>query len=245
MMLISALFCLVAMLYAAVGFGGGSSYIAILALANYHYTVIPIIALLCNLIVVVGGSYHFTKKGFFKWKLFWPFILSSIPMAFVGGRIPISKELFLTLLGACLFCVGIKLLVFDRVRRDYAQTKRINIPAALVLGSILGLLSGIVGIGGGIFLAPILLQLRWGLPKEIAATAAFFILLNSFSGLLGQLVKSEAVINYYEFIPLFLAVLVGGQLGSRAGSGRFLSHRIVGDLTACLVLFVSIRILWL
>lgn len=239
------LFFIIALVYSAVGFGGGSSYIAVLALFDYPYELIPVIALICNVIVVSGGIYLFRKKGHFKWSLFWPFALSSVPMAFIGGRISVSKEFFLALLGVCLFVIAVRLLFVNRTIKDYAEYRLPKTSLAIMLGAALGLLAGMVGIGGGIFLAPVLLYLRWGLPKQIAATAALFILLNSLSGLAGQFVKGTSMIGLLDYWPLFLSVFIGGQIGSRLGSGAILSQRIIKDLTALLVLFVSLRILYM
>lgn len=239
------LFFIIALVYSAVGFGGGSSYIAALAIFDYPYESIPVIALICNIIVVSGGIYHFRNKGHFKWPLFWPFALSSIPMAFIGGSFPISREIFLLLLGVCLFFIALRLLFVNRGTKDYSEYKMPMTSLALLLGAVLGLIAGMVGIGGGIFLAPVLLHLRWGLPKQIAATAALFILLNSLSGLAGQLMKGTSVVELLDYWPLFLSVFIGGQIGSRLGSGAILSQRIIKDLTALLVLFVSIRILYM
>lgn len=238
------LFFIIALVYSAVGFGGGSSYIAALALFDYPYESIPVVALICNVIVVSGGIYNFRKNGHFKWSLFWPFVVSSIPMAFIGGRIPVSKEFFLILLGVCLFLIAVRLLLINRGTKDYSEYKMPRTSVALLLGAVLGLVAGMVGIGGGIFLAPLLLHLRWGLPKQIAATAALFILLNSLSGLAGQFVKGTSMIDLLDYWPLFLSVFIGGQIGSRIGSGQVLSHRTVKDLTALLVLFVSLRIFY-
>ncbi len=239
------LFLIIALVYSSVGFGGGSSYIAALALFGYPYESIPVIALICNLIVVSGGVYLFRKNGHFKWKLFWPFGVTSIPMAYIGGSIPISKEVFLLLLASCLFLVALRLLLVKRINRNYEEYKLPSVPIALLLGSVLGLLAGMVGIGGGIFLAPLLLYSRWGLPKQIAATAAMFILLNSLAGLAGQLAKGVNFVEVTNHWPLFLAVLIGGQIGSRLGSGTILSQRLVRDITALLVLFVSLRIFYM
>jgi len=242
-MLVSILFLLIATIYSAVGFGGGSSYIAILAFFDHPYESIPILALICNLIVVTGGSILFYKRGHFVWKLFWPYALASVPMAFIGGRIPISRETFLLLLGVCLLLVSLRLLVLDQIKSNYSQAKQPNTKIALLLGAILGLMSGLVGVGGGIFLSPILLTLRWGLPKQIAATAALFIFINSLAGLFGQLLKHAMQFDIVSHWSLFLAVLLGGQIGSRMGSGAFFSQRLIKDLTALLVLFVSVKIL--
>lgn len=239
------LFFIIALIYSAVGFGGGSSYIAVLALFDYPYESIPVIGLICNLIVVSGGVFHFHKHGHFQWSHFWPFAVSSIPMAFVGGRISISKDFFLFLLAVCLFIVAVRLLFLNRNIKDFSEYKKPKLSLAIILGAILGLIAGMVGIGGGIFLAPVLLHLKWGLPKQIAATAALFIMLNSLSGLAGQWVKGTSMIDLENYWPLFLSVLIGGQIGSRVGSGSVFSQRMIKDLTALLVLFVSLRIFYM
>lgn len=242
-MLISVLFFAIALLYSIVGFGGGSSYIAILALFKYPYTQIPVLALICNIIVVSGGAVHYYKQKHFSWNLFWPFAVTSMPFALIGGRIPISKSLFLTLLGVALLMAGLHLFLRDRIDKNYRDIRRPKKLGALGLGATLGLLSGLVGIGGGIFLAPILLILKWGHPKQIAAVASFFILVNSIFGLIGQILKQENSMSISQNWLLFLAVFLGGQIGSRLGSGSLTSQKLIKDFTAVLVSFVGLRIL--
>ena len=240
---LSLLFAAIALLYSAVGFGGGSSYIALLALYGYSYEVIPSLALICNLIVVSGGLVLFFKRGHFAPRLFWPFALSSIPFSFFGGLIPISNELFLLVLGVSLLLAGLKLLFIDRLKPCESH----SLPSpfiALALGAGLGFLSGLVGIGGGIFLSPLLLLMRWGEPKQIAATAAAFIFVNSLAGLLGQIVKTGPETELWSYWPLFIAVFVGGQIGSRLSSGTRVSQKAIKMLTAGLVIFVGLRILF-
>lgn len=242
-MLVSVLFFIIALLYSIVGFGGGSSYIAILALFKFPYTQIPILALTCNVIVVSGGAVLYYKQRHFRWNLFWPFAVTSIPFAFIGGRIPISKSVFLTLLGAALLIAGLRLFIGDRIDKSYHEIRNPNQFGALGLGATLGLLSGLVGIGGGIFLAPVLLMLKWGHPKQIAAVASFFILVNSIFGLIGQLLKHGSSLSLSQNWLLFLVVFLGGQLGSRLGSGSVTSQKLIKDFTAVLVSLVGLRIL--
>ncbi len=241
---IGPLFFIIAIFYSAVGFGGGSFYIAMLALYDFPYESIPILALICNLIVSSSGVVLFYKKGHFKWKLFWPYIVGSIPMAFLGGRIPISKEAFMSTLGLCLFAVGVRLLFFDKIDQKQEKPKPPAKFIAFAIGSGLGLLSGLVGIGGGIFLAPLLLAFNWARPKEVAAIASFFIFINSLSSLFGQTLKGVAQIDFELYIFLFIAVFLGGQIGSRLGSGSLLSGRVVKKLTAILVVFVGVKVLF-
>ncbi|MCE9614737.1 MAG: sulfite exporter TauE/SafE family protein [Lentisphaerae bacterium] len=243
MSLLAALFFGVALLYAMVGFGGGSSYVAFLALFDRPYQDIPQVALVCNMIVVTGGTLHFLRQGHFRWPLFWPFVVSSVPLAFLGGRLPLSKTVFLGLLGGSLVVAGLRLLLLKSGIEGEGADRRPPLPGALALGGGLGFLSGLVGIGGGIFLSPAMMNLRWGRPKQIAATASAFILVNSVSGLLGQIAKRGGVGEVVPYWPLFLAVLVGGQLGSCLGAGA-LPQRWVRLLTAALVLWVGTRVLW-
>jgi len=240
MALMAALFLLIAFAYSVVGFGGGSSYIAVMALLELPYEHIPPLALTCNLIVVTGGSYHFIRRGHFAPPLFWPFAATSIPASFIGGMLPLPKTVFLTLLGITLILAGARLLLQRAPIADTARLPPLGI--ALVTGAVLGLLSGLVGIGGGIFLAPLLLNVGWGLPKQIAATCSLFILVNSAAGLTGQVIKLGLPQNLLSYWPLALAVVAGGQIGSRLGSGRF-SPALLCKLTAALVLLVGLRVL--
>ena len=237
-------FMVVAFLYAMVGFGGGSSYIALLAFYDVPYRSIPIVALICNVLVVSGGTLHFSSRGHLRWALFWPFVAGSVPMALVGGWLSVSRTVFLWCLGCCLILVSIKLLIVDRVMRvPMSSTCTPPIGKASGIGAGLGFLSGLVGIGGGIFLAPVLLLLGWGKPKEVAATASAFILVNSVAGLAGQLAKGGLPLGVISFWPCFLAVLCAGQIGSRLGAGSFLPQQWVRDGTAVLVSLVGIRVL--
>ena len=245
---LAILFALIAALYASVGFGGGSTYIALLALAELDYRALPIIALLCNIIVVTGGTIRFQLRGLIDWPRIWPILILSVPAAWLGGRMVIDEENFLLLLGLSLAAAGILLMAEPFIRRtgtaDGAWTgHRLFAPA---IGTFIGFLSGMVGIGGGIFLAPILLLTRWSDSRRIAATASVFILVNSIAGLGGQLAKSgfgsggEAVLAYW---PLFLGVLLGGQIGSILAS-KALPEIWIRRLTALLILYVAVRILW-
>lgn len=243
--MMALLFFIVAILYSMVGFGGGSSYIALMILFDVPFELLPKVALICNLIVVSGGCYHFIRQGHFKWHLAWPFVVSSVPMAFVGGQIPISREFFVGLLGLVLLLAGLKLL-FTNSQKALLSHREVSLKAKILAGGLIGLISGLVGIGGGIFLSPFLLNLRWAKPKGVAALASVFILVNSLAGLAGQLLKQEHFLigDYLKFVLLFLAVFLGGQIGSWLGSGR-LSPLWVRGATASLVLFVGGRLVYL
>ena len=238
-------FFVVALIYSAVGFGGGSTYIALLALTGHPAEVIPLIALPCNIAVVSVGSYLAVHRRDFDWRLSVPFFVASVPMAFVGGLIPLDATLYYLLLGSSLAIAGVSLMVRSAPDGATISGKRSQGLAA-VIGGGLGLLSGMVGIGGGIFLAPILHHLRWASSKTIAALCSFFILINSLSGLAGQILKAgtaSAVSGLYEAMPLLIAVVIGGVVGARFVIEGVANQR-VAQLTGLLVLLVGLRILW-
>lgn len=246
-MFLAALFFLTALLYASVGFGGGSTYNALLALNGVDYRIMPTIALLCNLIVVSGGTFRFACAGHLNvWRMA-PWIVISVPAAWLGGYLHVPENIFTGLLGLSLLAAGIQILVQSRsdadVRVSSAMAKHPLLPFAV--GGGLGFLAGLVGIGGGIFLAPVLYLLRWGTARMIAGTCSFFILVNSLAGLAGQVMKlgDTALLTHMAgYWLLFPAVLIGGQIGSYMGSARF-NPQILRILTALLILYVAVRLL--
>ena len=247
MPVLALLFFVTAVLYAAVGFGGGSTYNALLVLAETDYRILPSVALLCNLVVVTGGVFQYRRSGDLSLQFALPFVALSIPMAWFGGRVPIEQSTFILLLGISLLAAGVALW-FQPPKPDAAPpgSPLVNWFVGLPLGGAFGFLSGMVGIGGGIFLAPCLHLLRLAEAKRIAATASFFIMVNSIAGLVGQTMK-QGTLEHLEALTdygwLVLAVLVGGQIGSRLGT-RALSGRVVKRLTAVLVLYVATRLLY-
>lgn len=242
MVWLATLFFLTAALYATVGFGGGSTYNAVLALAGTDYRILPAIALVCNIIVVTGGTIRFARAGLIPWRRIWPILVLSAPMAWLGGITPVPQHVFIGLLGVSLLIAGLLMLLQREIEGGEERGRAWHAPA---IGGGIGFLSGIVGIGGGIFLAPLLHVLRWDGAKRIAATASVFILVNSITGLAGQLMKlgdSGRARDLLEYWPLMIAVFVGGQIGSIA-SLKLLSPQIVRRLTALLVLYVAVRLL--
>lgn len=239
-------FALTALLYASVGFGGGSTYNALLVLADTDYRLLPAIALLCNLIVVTGGTVRFARAGQVPWRPLGPILLLSAPCAWAGGRLPVDKPLFIALLGSALLLAGV-LMVVQRENREAAISASPRLPwIGIPIGMAVGFFSGIVGIGGGIFLAPVLHLLRWATARQIAASASVFILVNSLAGLAGQLMKHDAAVTpmaVSAYWPLFVAVLVGGQIGSHIGA-RLLPQRVIRIGTAALILYVAAQLLW-
>lgn len=240
--LLIAGFFLTALLYASVGFGGGSTYSALLALYGFDYKLLPVLSLVCNLAVVSGSTIRFGRAGVMPWKGALVLIGVAAPAALLGGLTPIGEGAFFTLLGASLMLAGLALLLPTSPAGDHpARLARFMPFVALPLGY----LSGIVGIGGGIFLAPLLHLTRWHEAKSIAATASLFILVNSLFGLAGQLLKNGpdtlgSAVAYG--LPLMLAVVVGGQIGSLLAL-RVFPARIIRWLTAALTIWVGGRLL--
>ena len=241
MIILSILFFVTAILYSSVGFGGGSTYLALLLIWGIPYSIFPIIALSCNIIVVSGNCFNYIRTGNLNLKLLIPYLVGSIPLAFIGGFLPIEKEFFEILLFVILMMAGLLLLFKFKSYDDKEETyRKIPIIISILIGGILGFISGIVGIGGGIFLSPILFLLKVGKSKHIVTTASLFILINSLSGIFGQLTKSTVLNEIQNYWFLFLAVLIGGQIGNFLNLKIF-PTRILALITAGLVLFVAAR----
>jgi len=223
MVLLTVLFFIVALLYAMAGFGGGSSYVAVLTLFDVPHTELPVVALTCNVIVVTGGSIQFISAGHARWRLIFPFVIAGVPAAFLGGVYPIREGPFTLLLAGCLLGVGIQMAWQWRATGRAADELygRLLWTRGLPIGAALGAMSGMAGIGGGVVLASVLNVLRWGTSREVAAASSVFVLLSSLAGLGGQLHKHGAPAEFWAaYIPVFAAVLVGGQAGSYLGARR-------------------------
>jgi uncharacterized membrane protein YfcA len=245
---LALLFFVTAVLYAAVGFGGGSTYNALLVLADTDYRILPSVALVCNLIVVTGGVWQYRRSGDLSLKFALPFVALSIPAAWFGGSVPIQRDTFIMLLGLSLLAAGLAMW-FQPAESKAAPpgSPLVNWFVGLPVGGAIGLLAGMVGIGGGIFLAPCLHLLRLAPPKRIAATTSLFIMVNSIAGLVGQARKHGTMGHLEELTDytwLAVAVLIGGQIGNRL-STRALSGRFVKRLTAVLVIYVAGRLLYM
>ena len=241
MLLLAILFLATAALYSSVGFGGGSTYLALLLIWGVPYFIFPVIALSCNIIVVSGNCFNYIRTGNLNLKLLIPYLIGSIPLAFIGGSLPIEKRFFEILLFLVLMAAGILLLLnfksYDDKEENY---RKIPIPVSILIGGVLGFISGIVGIGGGIFLSPILFLIRAGRPKHIVTTASLFILINSVSGIIGQLTKNTVLVEVQNYWYLLVAVLIGGQVGNFLNLKIF-PTRILVLVTALLIIFVAIR----
>ena len=241
MVLLAILFLTTAILYSSVGFGGGSTYLALLLIWGVPYFIFPVIALSCNIIVVSGNCFNYIRAGNLNFKLLIPYLIGSIPLAFIGGSLPIEKRLFEILLFLVLSAAGILLsLNFKSYDDEEENYRKIPIPVSILIGGVLGFISGIVGIGGGIFLSPILFLIRAGRPKHIVTTASLFILINSVFGIFGQLTKNAVINEIPNYWYLLVAVLIGGQLGNFLNLKIF-PTRILALVTAILVIFVALR----
>lgn len=241
--LLALAFLVTALLYASVGFGGGSTYSALLALSGLDYRLLPLISLACNIVVVSGSSVRFARAGITPWRKALMIVALGAPASFLGGLTPIKEATFLTLLGASLVLTTLTMLIPVREGGEGEVTRAARLmPLA---AAPLGYFAGLVGVGGGIFLAPLLHLARWHAARGIAATASLFILLNSLFGLAGQLFKNGpglfgAAIE--AALPLLVAVVIGGQIGSLMAA-RLLPPHWIRWLTALLVLVVGVRLL--
>ena len=240
--ILSILFFVTATLYSSVGFGGGSTYLALLLIWSLPYSIIPIIALSCNIIVVSGNCFNYIRSGNLNLRLLVPYLTGSIPLAFIGGSLSINENFFEILLFIVLIIAGFLLLInfksYDDKEDNY---KKIPYFISIIIGGILGFISGVVGIGGGIFLSPILFLLKVARPKHIVTATSLFILINSIFGIIGQLTKNSVLNEVQDYFYLLIAVLIGGQLGNYLNLKIFTS-RLLALITAVLVLFVALRL---
>jgi len=241
MIILPILFFVTAIIYASVGFGGGSTYLALLLLWDVPYYIFPIIALACNIIVVSGNSFNYIRVGNLNIKLLLPYLLGSIPFAFIGGSIEIDKDIFEIILFVVLAVAGLLLLFNFKAYGDHSKIyKSLPIFFSIPIGIILGFVSGIVGIGGGIFLSPILYLLKAANPNHITTTVSLFILINSIFGIFGQITKDINLHEITNYLYLLIAVFVGGQIGNFLNI-KIIPTRILALITSLLVIFVAAR----
>lgn len=231
LILIGAAIMLVAFLYSSVGHAGASGYIAVLTLFGFSTGFIKPTALVLNILVAAIGSYQFWRAGHFSWNFFWPFGALAVPAAFLGGYLHLPTPLFKILLGVVLLCSALRLFLRPGDAPFVSPPAR---PVALGVGAGIGLLSGLTGTGGGIFLTPLLLFCRWAQTKRAAATSAVFILVNSLAGLAGHFASGKPVPSFAW--TLAVAAVAGGTLGSYFGSARWPARVIQVLLGAVLVI---------
>jgi uncharacterized membrane protein YfcA len=232
------LLVLVAFLYSSVGHGGASGYLALMAFFSFSPSIMRPTALMLNVFVSAVAFIQYYRGGYFRWSLFWPFALASIPAAFIGGFIVMDAGLYKKILGILLLFPAIRLIGFNF--RSEVSVKELNLPSALVTGAIIGLISGMIGIGGGIILSPVILLLHWATMKQTAAISALFIFVNSLAGL------SAVFLNDFQFqsdmaIMIVLA-FAGGLMGSYFGAKKFENLSLKRILSIVLII-ASIKLI--
>lgn len=229
---------LVAFLYASVGHGGASGYLALMAIFSIVPDVMKPTALLLNLFVSLTSFIQFYRGGYFKWNVFWPFALLSVPMAYFGGKVGIDADVYKKILGLLLLVPVARFLFFSNIQVD--ESKNVNAGSAVVIGAAIGFLSGLIGIGGGIILSPILLMLKWANMKQAAAISALFIFVNSLSGLAGQFTKG---IHFTTDMYLYVLIaFAGGLAGAYFGSVK-LKQGMLKYMLATVLLIAAVKLL--
>jgi uncharacterized membrane protein YfcA len=220
--IIAALFFMVALCYSSIGLGGGSSYTALMVVAGFSTAVIPMLSLVLNLFVTSIGSYNFIRNKHARLELIAPFLLASMPMAYLGGALQLPKGLFYWVLLVSLLVVALRIYFWRTTafRLELGRTGKIAV--SLLAGAILGLIAGIAGIGGGIYLVPLIIILGLGTEHQAAACGAIFVWLNSLTGLISRLQYNS--IDLTPCLPLIVAVVLGGALGSWLGASRLSRH---------------------
>lgn len=234
------LLTVVAFLYSSVGHGGASGYLAVMALMGIAPAAMKASALVMNLAVSLFSFIGFYRTGHFKVKLFLPFAIASIPMAFLGGTMTLSDSIYKKILAVCILLSLLKLVY--KIDNSSEKTVPIPMPTALLAGGGIGLISGMIGIGGGIILSPLMLLMRWATLKETAAVSALFIFVNSLSGLYGLLQKGG--IHLPENMQwAILATILGGLAGSYFGSQKF-NNATLRNLLAISLLIASLKLIF-
>jgi uncharacterized membrane protein YfcA len=228
-------FFIIALMYSTVGHAGASGYLATMALLSFAPEVMKPTALALNVVVATVTSIQFYRAGHFSWRMFWPFAVASVPMAFIGGGLTVHTTLYKVLVGMALLFAAVHIVVRYRATRDEGPGEsRPGLPASLAVGAVIGFASGLTGVGGGIFLSPVLIMLRWAGLRQAAALSAMFILVNSLSGLAGHLQKGGSVPDHMGIWTL--AVISGGLIGSTLGATRLNSPVLRYTLGAILLM---------
>ncbi len=240
--LIVFLFFIIALFYSSIGFGGGSSYLAILSVLMTDFFEVRSLVLTLNLVVVSIGTIMYIRNRVFDWKLFWPFLVFSIPAAFLGSILQLSQKTFFIVLGGALILSSVMLVI--QAFSTYQSSKELTLPKRGLTGFGIGFLSGLTGIGGGVFLSPVLNLFRWANPKTIASLASIFILVNSAAGLTGLAIGGSFVMNWNFAGKIIFAVGLGGLAGSYL-SNSTINVNLIRGLTALLIAYAGTRIVLL
>ena len=239
---LAIIFALVAFFYSSVGLGGGSSYTALLAIFGASTIMIPVVSLTLNLLVTTIGATVFLMNGHARLRLIAPFIISSIPAAYLGGMLELPKIIFYIILIISLLLACYR-VYFPKTTQPLNFTTRERLIIAILCGGILGFIAGVTGIGGGVYLVPLIIVLGLGTAKEAAACGAFFIWVNSASGLAARVQYSS--VDFYSFMPLVIAVILGSLVGSCMGAGKFKVHtmqKILGSILVVAVFLLSKKV---
>ena len=229
---------IIAFLYSSVGHAGASGYIAVMSLFGLAPATIKPTALVLNILVACLGTWQFRRAGYFSWKLFWPFALLSIPLAFLGGYLNLPAHIFKVIVGIVLLFSALR---FISHRSEDAEPHEPSRPVAVAVGGGLGLLAGLTGTGGGIFLTPLMIFMRWARTKTASAVSALFILVNSVAGLLGNLSATRKLPAFA--LILVVAAALGGAAGSHLGSRRF-SHTVIKRMLAVVLIIAGVKLIF-
>lgn len=237
LLIFSAVLIVIAFLYSSVGHGGASGYLALMALFSLPITFMKPTALILNIFVSGVAFWYFKKNKHFRWKLFYPFALTSVPASLIGGYMTINATLYKQILGAFLLVAILRMVgILGSEKND---KRELNIVLALLFGLGIGLFSGLIGIGGGIILSPVIILLAWGNMKEAAAVSSLFIFVNSVAGIAGFLIKNNSVPwDSFMLVPI---ALIGGTMGAIYGSRRF-SNQTLTYLLSFVLLVASIKL---
>jgi len=231
--LLAAIFLCIAYFSASVGLGGGSCYTALLAVSTAIPLAIPLISLTLNLVVTSAGSYQFIRHRHASWKLISPFLVSSMPMAYLGGSLQLPKPVFYGILFASLAVVVVRIFFYKKTSFNWKLTGWKRLIISLILGALLGFIAGVVGIGGGIYLVPLIIIFNLGTEKQAAASGAIFIWLNSITGLIARLQHNS--VNIQDYLPLVIAVAIGGVAGASMGATK-LKPQTMQKILGCIII---------
>lgn len=239
--LIIILLLLVAFFYASVGHGGASGYLAVFSLFGMAAADIKSSALILNVFVASVSFIQYYRSGHFKWKLFYPFIILSVPMAYLGTFIELDASLYKKILGICLLIAVIRVAGFLKPKKE-TEIKEVVLIPAILIGAVLGFVSGVIGIGGGIILSPLIILLHWGTLKQTSAVSALFIVVNSLAGIVG-LWRQDT--DFSPQLGIWVAVTVcGGALGAWWGSTK-VHGKMLRNLLAGVLLFAALKLIFI
>jgi uncharacterized membrane protein YfcA len=241
---VAAAMAVIAMIYSMVGLGGGSGYLMVMGVAGLAPEVMRPTALILNIVVATTGLVRFARVGGFRWRTLWPFVITSLPCAFIGGTINLDPLLYRRLVAVVLLFAAYRLAFKLPAKTGPEPVKTVPLPAALIWGAVIGLVSGVVGIGGGILLSPVVLLFGWATARQVAGIAAAFILINSASALVGFVARHQGIPVEPGAVLAFAAVVfVGGLIGTGIGTRR-LGHVGLRRVLAAILLFAGVKMMF-